>query len=364
MLNKQLEIFRNKKILITGNTGFKGSWLTIWLLKLGAKVIGYSKDIPTNPSLFEICNLNEKITHFNKDILDKIDFEKVISETKPDFIFHLAAQPLVRNSYKDPLSTIHSNAVGTLNLLEILKNYDGNTIVIFVTSDKVYENYEWIWGYKETDRIGGKDPYSASKAMAEIAIRSYFYSFLNKKDNLKIGIGRAGNVMGGGDWSQDRIVPDCMLKWVKNEEVIIRNPLSTRPWQHVLDPLSGYLTLAYELYNSKEQNGEAFNFGPINNLTFNVQELIETMISFWPNNIKSSVKIEKEKYPHEAVFLKLNCDNAGSLLNWTPNIEFKECVRMTINWYENYYFNNKPILKYTENQIDEFMETLKYKNQK
>ena len=304
MHKNKLEIFKNKKVLITGHTGFKGSWLTIWLLKIGAKVIGYSKDIPTNPSLYKSCKLNESIENIQGNLLNKDLLRKIIRESKPDFIFHLAAQPLVKESYENPFETIESNSIGTINLLEILKEYNEETIVIFVTSDKVYDNVEWIWGYKETDRLGGKDPYSASKAMAEIAIRSYFYSFLKDKENLRIGIGRAGNVIGGGDWSPNRIVPDCIIKWINKEKVQIRNPKATRPWQHVLEPLSGYLSLAYELNNSRSLNGEAFNFGPSDSLSYSVEELIEEMIRYWPNKIKYLIEIKKELF-HEAGLLKL-----------------------------------------------------------
>lgn len=350
MYKDKLKIFKNKKVLITGHTGFKGSWLTIWLLKVGAKVIGYSKDIPTSPSLFISCKLNDRIDNFVGNLLNKDYLGKIIKETKPDFIFHLAAQPLVKESYDNPLATIETNSIGTINLLEILKEYNKETVVIFITSDKVYDNVEWLWGYKETDRLGGKDPYSASKAMAEIAIRSYYHSFLKYKDNLKIGIGRAGNVIGGGDWSANRIVPDCIVKWTNKEKVQIRNPKATRPWQHVLEPLSGYLSLAYELNNSDNLNGEAFNFGPSDNSSYSVEELIEEMIKYWPTNIKHLIEIKKELF-HEASLLKLNCDKSSALLRWKSGFSFKDCVKNTIEWYENFYFKKLDILSFSEKQI-------------
>ena len=351
MHKNKLDIFKNKKVLITGNTGFKGSWLTIWLLKIGAEVIGYSKDIPTSPSIFKSCKLNEKIEYHEGNLLNKDLFGKIIKDSQPDFIFHLAAQPLVKESYENPFETIQSNSIGTINLLEILKEYDQEIIVIFITSDKVYDNVEWLWGYKETDTLGGKDPYSASKAMAEIAIRSYYQSFLKEKESLRIGIGRAGNVIGGGDWSANRIVPDCIVKWINKEKVQIRNPKATRPWQHVLEPLSGYLTLAYELNNSIKVNGEAFNFGPSENSSYSVEDLIKEMIKYWPTNIKNLIEIKKDTF-HEASLLKLNCDKSSALLDWKSSLNFKDCVKNTIQWYENYYFNNENILNFTEKQID------------
>ena len=256
-------IYKGKKVLVTGHTGFKGSWLTSWLLKLGAEVIGISKDIPTEPSMFKELGLEKKITHFLKDARDLNEVQEVIIKEVPDFVFHLAAQPIVSLSYSNPIETISSNVMGTANILEALRLSNHKCTAIIITSDKAYDNVEQIWGYKEDDHMGGKDIYSGSKGATELIIKSYFYSFFNNDScNVKLGIGRAGNVIGGGDWAKDRIVVDCMLAWNKGEHVEIRSPKATRPWQHVLEPLSGYLKLGFDLYNDNSLNGEGFNFGP------------------------------------------------------------------------------------------------------
>ena len=278
MLNK----FKNKTILITGHTGFKGSWLCSWLTFLGAKVVGLSIDIPTKPSHFSSSMLGGMVEDHRLDIQDTTAIKKLVNEIQPDFVFHLAAQALVRKSYENPLETIAINAIGTASILDAIRFLDKEVVAVIITSDKVYDNVEWAWGYREVDKIGGKDPYSASKGMAELAIRSYIECFFKRPDsNVKIGIARAGNVIGGGDWALDRIVPDCMRAWSKNELVEIRSPKSTRPWQHVLEPLSGYLTLALNLDESSNNHGEAYNFGPPANQNFPVDELIIEMSKYW-----------------------------------------------------------------------------------
>ena len=246
--------YKSKKILITGHTGFKGSWLTAWLLKIGAEIVGVSKDIPTQPSMFEVLGLEEKIKHYNQDIRDLEKIRFIINKEKPDFIFHLAAQAIVSTSYIDPIETITTNAIGTANILEVLKTYKNPCISVMITSDKCYDNIESIWGYKEDDNLGGKDIYSGSKAAAEHIIKSYYHSFFKDINHpVKIGVGRAGNVIGGGDWAKDRIIVDSMLAWSNNQSVEIRSPKATRPWQHVLEPLSGYLLLGSKLQKSIEK---------------------------------------------------------------------------------------------------------------
>jgi len=250
-------VYKGKKVLITGHTGFKGSWLTTWLLHLGADVIGYSKDIPTTPSMFEVLHLADKVNHCIADIRDLDVLSSVVSSEKPDFVFHLAAQPIVSESYLNPIETISSNVMGTANILEALKISNHKCIAIIITSDKAYDNVEQIWGYKEDDKMGGKDIYSGSKGAAELIIKSYFHSFYDKPEcNVTLAIGRAGNVIGGGDWAKDRIVVDCMRAWSEDQQVTIRSPSATRPWQHVLEPLSGYLSLGQALSTGKEINGE------------------------------------------------------------------------------------------------------------
>ena len=255
-------IYRNKKVLITGHTGFKGSWLCMWLVHLGADVYGISNKIPTNPSNYNASNIGRIIKNYSFDINDSVKLNKTVKKIKPDFVFHLAAQALVKKSYNDPLDTIHTNALGTSKILEAIKSLNKSVTAVIITSDKVYFNKEIKRGYKEDDLIGGKDPYSASKGMAELAIKTYFDSFISKDKSKKLGITRAGNVIGGGDWAENRIVPDCVRAWSKKKSVIIRNPFSTRPWQHVLEPLSGYLLLGLRLNQKSKINGHAYNFGP------------------------------------------------------------------------------------------------------
>lgn len=240
--------FENKKVLVTGNTGFKGTWLTLWLLKMQAIVIGISKDIPTNPSMFEDIGLIKKINHYFEDIANEDAVKKIIHKEKPDYVFHLATQAIVSESYKNPLDTIKTNVLGTAVLLDSLRLLDSPCTAVIITSDKCYDNVEWCWGYRENDRLGGKDIYSASKAAAENIFKAYYNSFLAKKsENIRIATARAGNVIGGGDWANDRLIPDCIRAWSAGEKVTIRSPESTRPWQHVLEPLSGYLKLAMML---------------------------------------------------------------------------------------------------------------------
>ena len=334
-------IYRDKKVLVTGHTGFKGSWLSIWLNHLGAEVVGIShSDLPSIPSNFEACNIANIVDDHRVDINNAIEIKEIIQQIQPDFVFHLAAQALVRPSYQDPLKTITTNAIGTANLLDALRTLDKQVVSIMITSDKAYDNVEWVWGYRETDRLGGKDPYSASKGMAELVIKTYVESYFNQQDsNVRVGITRAGNVIGGGDWAEDRIVPDCMLSWSKQQTVEIRNPNATRPWQHVLEPLSGYLLLGENLSKSREKHGEAYNFGPSADKNYSVKDLINTMSQYW-NNINWQDTSGSQQHLHEAGLLKLNCDKALHDLGWLPTLQFKETVKMTVEWYKQYYQKN------------------------
>lgn len=357
-MNHSFDIYKNKKVLITGHTGFKGSWLSIWLKSLGANVVGVSKDIPTIPSNYNLFNLNKEINSNFFDILNYKKLKKIILDFKPDFIFHLAAQPLVMSSYNDPLETFKINTLGTLNLMNIIKDVNFNLTTILITSDKVYENIETNRGYKESDRLGGVDPYSASKSMTEIGISSYTNSFFNKKKNIKIGIARAGNVIGGGDWSSNRIIPDLMKSWNSNKILQVRNPQSTRPWQHVLEPLSGYLLFGKALYASKEFNGEAFNFGPKKNNIVTVESLIKTF-SKHSNTLKWKSKINKSNFYYESKLLSLDCSKAKNLLNWEAKLNINLTVKLTYDWY-NYFFNEQKTLpiNFMLKQID-FYNNLK-----
>ena len=352
-------LYNKKKVLVTGNTGFKGSWLTAWLLKLGANVYGYSKDIPTNPSMFDKLNLSKKLNYYKKDIRDLESVKEIINEVKPDFVFHLAAQSLVSISYDNPIETISTNILGTANILEALKESNHKCIGIIITSDKCYDNIEWVWGYKETDTIGGKDIYSGSKGAAEIVFKSYYNSFFNnEKSNIRIATTRAGNVVGGGDWAKDRIIPDCMRSWSKNKIVEIRSPDATRPWQHVLEPLSGYLSLGQHLYGSKKLNGESFNFGPTSNYNHTVEDLLKDLSKYWKiKDLSKAYKIVDKVKFHEAGLLKLNCDKALFYLKWLPTLNYKELIEYTGLWYFKYYDNCTDMFDFTISQIDSYEQT-------
>jgi CDP-glucose 4,6-dehydratase len=353
-------IFSDKKVIITGNTGFKGSWLSLWLHSMGAKVIGISKDIPSKPSLFEELDLAKKTEHHFENICDGPKMKELFTSVQPDFVFHLAAQPIVSVSYDDPIDTFQTNTMGTANILEALRSLNNPCYSVIITSDKCYDNVEWIWGYREQDRLGGKDPYSASKGAAELVIKTYFHSYFNKPgSNVKICSVRAGNVIGGGDWALNRIVPDCFRAWEKDQAVKIRNPNSTRPWQHVLEPLSGYLRAAQVLIRGDVNiHGEPFNIGPNADQNHTVLELLREVNGYWKNKSDSQpFEIEAGGVFHEAGLLKLNCDKALSLLQWKPALDFNQTARFTGEWY-NYYYNNRnqSVWDYTLNQIHEYAE--------
>jgi CDP-glucose 4,6-dehydratase len=357
------DIYKNKKVLVTGHTGFKGSWLTTWLIKLGADVVGISKDIPTNPSMFEELGLEFKIKHYMEDIRDLSKMNEIISSEKPEILFHLAAQPIVSTSYSYPIETISSNVMGTANILESLKTSNHKCTAIIITSDKAYDNVEQVWGYKEDDKMGGKDIYSGSKGAAELIIKSYYHSFLKNKDsNIKLAIGRAGNVIGGGDWAKDRIVVDCMEAWSEEKTVEIRSPEATRPWQHVLEPLSGYLNLGQVLYENNSLNGQAFNFGPRAEQNHTVKQLLEDLSVYWHfSNVNEAFTVTDNIPFHEAGLLKLNCDKALFHFKWQANLEYKDTIRFTSEWYYNFYKSEKNIFDKTLDQILEYENMAKEK---
>ena len=354
--------YKDKLVFVTGHTGFKGSWLCEILILLGARVVGYSLAPPTNPSLFEQLNLENRVDNYIFDIRDKDNVIKKIVECQPDYLFHLAAQPIVRNSYKEPVETYETNVMGTIHILEALrileneyKKINKTCASVFVTTDKCYENKEWESSYRESDQLGGYDPYSSSKAAAEIAISAYRSSYMNanKKyiDDLnlpKIGISsaRAGNVIGGGDWAQDRIIPDCIRYLLKKEKIIVRNPLNTRPWQHVLDPLFGYLLLASIQKNALDKKDkrniiktcDSFNFGPPLNSNVSVENLIEELIKYWPGNWQEDINQDNL---HEAGKLNLAWDKAYHILDWHPKWFLKDSVNKTVVWYKDVLKNSK-----------------------
>ena len=354
--NKLQNTFLNKKVLITGHTGFKGTWLTTWLKMLGANITGISLDIPTYPSHFKKTPLSNEINDLRLDIRSK-DLNKHINKIKPDFIFHLAAQSLVTKSHEDPLDTWSTNVIGTANLLNSLISYKRKCIAIFITSDKCYDNKEWEWGYRETDVLGGSDPYSGSKASSEILINSFAKSFFTKSHPVKVASVRAGNVIGGGDWSSDRIIPDVIRAWSSNKAVKVRNPNATRPWQHVLEPLSGYLTLASAMSKNYNLQGETFNFGPNDNQIKTVRNVVRSIHKYLP---KKSLVIKKgSNKNNEHHFLKLNCDKALNTLNWTSTLNFDETIKMTMEWYLSYYKNPKNIYQTTKLQIKKYEDLAK-----
>src|SRR5665213_548961 len=357
-------IYRDKKVIVTGNTGFKGSWLSLWLHALGAKVTGISKDVPSNPSLFEELDLAQKTTHHFANICDGIKMKEIFLQVQPDFVFHLAAQPIVSLSYENPIETFQTNAIGTANILEALRIISNPCSAVMITSDKCYDNVEWIWGYREQDALGGKDPYSASKAAAEMVIKTYFHSYFKKPGcNVRLTVVRAGNVIGGGDWALNRIVPDCFRSWNDQQPVSIRNPNSTRPWQHVLEPLSGYLRAGQMLAESESINGEPFNIGPAAEQNHSVLELLQAVRKFWTaGSVIKPFEIAENSGFHEAGLLKLNCDKALYFLQWRPVLDFEGTARFTGKWYDHYYNNKKDISSYTLDQIGEYTAEAK-KNQ-
>lgn len=357
---KLLSNFNGKKVIITGHTGFKGSWLTIWLLHLGAKIIGISKDIPTKPSNFISNELKKKINHQIFDIKDKKKLQKLIYIHKPDYIFHLAAQSLVKKSYVNPLLTFETNSIGTLNLLEVLKDYNSKKIcsIVIITSDKSYKNLELTRGYKEDDILGGHDPYSASKACAELIIQSYFKSFLIKKKNLRISVGRAGNVIGGGDWSENRLIPDCIRSIKNKKKLSIRFPNSTRPWQHVFEAVYGYMLLALKQKKQKKINGNVFNFGPNNKSSITVIQLVRKIKSKW--NILNWRIVNVKKGEYESKLLKLNSTKALDNINWKCYLNANQTIDMVIKWYKFFLENkNLNMYNYSINQIKEFEKIIK-----
>ena len=348
-------IYTGKKVLITGHTGFKGSWLCVWLLKLGADVVGVSKDIPTQPSMFEELNIAKKIKNIEADIRDLSSMCKIIRTEQPDYIFHLAAQAIVSTSYSEPVDTISTNVIGTLNILEAMRTFEHNCIAVMITSDKCYDNVESIWGYRETDHLGGKDVYSGSKGAAELLIKSYINSFFHIDHPVKLAIGRAGNVIGGGDWATNRIIVDCMRAWSKGDIVEIRSPNATRPWQHVLEPLSGYLALGELLAQQPQLHGNAFNFGPRAEQNHTVVDLLEDLSRQWGfNDSSEGYKIIDNIPFHEAELLKLNCDKSLFYLKWESNLIYDETIKFVGDWYAAFYTGKLDMYELTLEQIETY----------
>jgi CDP-glucose 4,6-dehydratase len=334
-------IYKDKTVLVTGHTGFKGSWLSLWLELMGANVIGYALEPPTEPSHFKLLNLN--MTSIIGDIRDTGKLSEVMNKFKPEIVFHLAAQPIVIESYRNPIETFDVNVLGSLKVYQACRNTDSVKAIVSITTDKVYKNREWEWGYRENDSFGGFDPYSASKACVEIATDSFRSSFFNPdmyniEHNKLICTTRAGNVIGGGDWAADRLIPDIMKATSKNEKVVIRNPGSTRPWQHVLEPLAGYLMLGEKLLKGEKQFAEGWNFGPVDDDVLTVGDILVLIRKYW-DIINYEIMINPNAL-HEAGMLKLDISKANYLLDWKPVWNMNKAIERITNWYKNYYQNN------------------------
>jgi len=323
--------WKDKRVLITGHTGFKGSWLALLLMRWGAQVTGYALVPNTKPSLFEAANLAKDIDSWIADIRDYKTLSDMLQRTKPDIVFHMAAQPLVRYSYANPVETYSTNVMGTVNLLEAVRTVDTVRSVVVVTTDKCYENKEWPWGYRENEPLGGFDPYSSSKACAELVTAAYRSSYFNE-NQVAIGSARAGNVIGGGDWSSDRLIPDFIRAIENDRPLLIRNPNAIRPWQHVLEPLRGYLALAEALYTKGHEFASAWNFGPEETDAHSVGWVVEMISRYWGGKIP--YKVDQSPQPHEATYLKLDSSKAKIFLDWHPQIRLEKALKATTEWYQ------------------------------
>ena len=351
------KFWAGRSVLLTGHTGFKGSWAAFWLSQMGANVTGYALAPSSVQALYRELDIGEIISVDHRaDINDSVALDKVIFDVKPEVVIHMAAQAIVRESYLNPLETYITNVIGTVRLLEAVRRSTSVKSVVVVTSDKCYENVEWMWGYRENDRLGGKDPYSASKACAELISNVYMQSFFEEKEP-HIATTRAGNVIGGGDWALDRIVPDCVKAWSKEKSVLIRNPNATRPWQHVLEPLSGYLLLGQRMLEGNLKIADAWNFGPSSDLNLSTERLVKLMHDQWPK-IKGE-SAQQESAPHEAGFLILDSTKAKRSLGWSPVWGIDATIKHTINWYRAF---EKDGIVITDQQIDLYSQDAISKN--
>jgi len=324
--------WEGKKVFLTGHTGFKGSWLSLWLQSMGAIVKGYSLAPPTNPSLFTVANVAAKMESQIGDIRDLELLKGSMLGFNPDILIHMAAQPLVRLSYVEPVDTYTTNVIGTVNVLEAARTCPNLKAIVSVTTDKCYENKEWAWGYRENEPMGGHDPYSSSKGCAELVSSAYRNSFFNTEDSAALATARAGNVIGGGDWADDRLIPDILKAFENSKAVVVRNPLSTRPWQHVLEPLSGYLVLAEHLYQFGQEYAEAWNFGPKEEDCKPVNWILDQMVATWGEG--AGWELDQNNNPHEAGFLKLDCSKAKQKLHWDPRWNLDYTLSLIVNWHQ------------------------------
>ena len=332
------DFWRGKRVFVTGHTGFKGSWLSLWLQQLGAEVIGYALVPPTSPSLFEVARVGNGMMSIEGDVRDLVSLQAAIASHKPDIIFHMAAQPLVRYSYKNPVETYATNVMGTVHLLESVRQTGTARVVINITSDKCYENREWVWGYRENEAMGGHDPYSNSKGCAELVASAYRSSYFSKESYAEHGVGlssvRAGNVIGGGDWAGDRLIPDIIRAIIAGESVLIRSPNAIRPWQHVLEPLNGYMTLAEQMWDTGADLAEGWNVGPEDSDARPVSWITEQLTQLWGDG--ASWQLDTKVNPHEATYLKLDCSKAKSRLKWAPKLDLATTLDWIVEWYRSY----------------------------
>ena len=326
--------WKDKKVFLTGHTGFKGSWLSLWLQSMGAVVKGYSLAPPTDPSLFLVADVARNMESEIGDIRDLAKLKESMLAFDPAILIHMAAQPLVRRSYLEPVDTYTTNVIGTVNVLEAARACPNLKAIVSVTTDKCYENKEWAWGYRENEPMGGHDPYSSSKGCAELVTAAYRNSFFNSKDMAALATARAGNVIGGGDWADDRLLPDILKAFENSKSVTVRNPLSTRPWQHVLEPLSGYLVLAEHLYNHGQEYAQPWNFGPKEEDCKPVNWILDKMVATWGEGARW--ELDKNNNPHEAGFLKLDCSKAASRLNWQPKWNLEYTLNLIVNWHKHW----------------------------
>lgn len=355
--------YSGKTVFVTGHTGFKGAWLALMLRYLGAKVIGYALPPLTSPNLFDLVQLNKEIVHIEGDICDYSFLRNAISEHQPDILFHLAAQPIVLEGYENPKLTFDVNSGGTVNVLEALREIQKTQACLIITTDKCYENNHWSWGYRENDTLGGKDPYSASKTMAEIAVEAYRSSFFTSKedDKLFLATARAGNILGGGDFSPFRIIPDCIRALSKGSPIQVRNPKSARPWLYVLDALAGYLHLGARLMNGERDKADAWNFGPKEVCGVTVQELVERCIALWDSGEWED--LSDSNSAKEMPFLRLNWDKAANLLNWKPQYCWEMALNETLQWYATYH-DGKEMRSFCIQQIEKFVQNEKLTDRK
>lgn len=346
-----LDFWKGKKVFITGHTGFKGGWTVLWLKKLGAIVKGYALEPNTSVSLFEVARISEAVESKIGNICDLDLLHKSLVDFAPEIVIHMAAQPLVRASYIDPVGTYQTNVIGTVNLLQAIRACESVKAVVNVTTDKCYQNNEWEWGYREDEPMGGHDPYSNSKGCSELVTSAYRQSFFNENSMVSLASARAGNVIGGGDWSSDRLIPDALKAFSSNKPVIIRNPLATRPWQHVLEPIAGYLELAEKLYLYNDSFAEGWNFGPNDEGCKSVGEVMELLVKKWPTN--ASWELVQDAQPHEAQLLKLDISKAKARLNWRPQWCIDKTLESIIGWHKS-WLNGDDMQNITFDQINDY----------